>query len=212
MACKVRPGRSFAKQLGLLMSIGVVTSACAQESTVDPGVRQIERGQVVEAPDPAESNSDDFDPEVARHGKYMVELLGCAACHTDGALAGTPKRDFLLAGSIVGIALESPMDFRRPAVIYPPNLTPDAETGLGRWQISEIAAAIRGGIDRHGKVMHPAMPSSGYARLSHSDATAIATYLKSIPAVDHAIPADVSHGEMAKFPYVFFGVYETTDE
>lgn len=213
MGINAWPNSFFKELLVFALVIGVVASACAQNSDVDSsGIRQVDRGKIDEVPLPDENAADAFDSSVANHGRYLVELLGCAACHTDGALAGAPKRDFLLAGSIVGIALESPMEIKRPAVIYPPNLTPHDKTGLGRWSVGEIAAAIQAGIDRHGRVLHPAMPSSGYARLSHDDATAIATYLKSIPAVDHAIPGNVAHGEMARFPYVFFGVFQTTEE
>ena len=49
------------------------------------------------------------DPGLVEHGGYLVELIGCAVCHTDGALIGEPRIDEWLAGSDVGIAYWNPM-------------------------------------------------------------------------------------------------------
>ena len=53
-------------------------------------------------PDPARSVGQDTGQ--AARGKYLVELLGCGSCHTDGALVGLPDGSRRLAGSHIGIA------------------------------------------------------------------------------------------------------------
>ena len=85
--------------------------------------------------------------EVARvaHGRYLVQITGCAACHTDGALIGEPNAARQLAGSHLGVAYTNPLQGSFPGVAYPANLTPDPKTGLGNWTDAQIAAAIRTG-------------------------------------------------------------------
>ena len=143
------------------------------------------------------------DDAIAR-GQYLVELLSCAACHTDGQLINEPDAKRYLAGSSVGIAYN---DDENPGVVFPPNLTPDPETGLGRWKREEITRNIQYGIDRHGRQQLPIMPWLGYAHMAIEDADAITTYLMSLPAISHQVPLDVTPGEPSTAPYVRYGVY-----
>ncbi|MEE4278948.1 MAG: c-type cytochrome [Halieaceae bacterium] len=145
----------------------------------------------------------------AEHGRYLVSLLGCASCHTDGALIGKPDSARLLAGSSIGIAYTNPMANEHPGAVYPPNLTPDPDTGLGSWSIDEITTMVRTGRDRHGSQTMTIMPWTSYAQLSDSDARAIATYLKSLPPIRHRIPSRVMPGNPAKTPLVHVGLYRS---
>jgi mono/diheme cytochrome c family protein len=121
--------------------------------------------------------------------------MDCAGCHTPGALIGHPDGTRKLAGSDVG--------FGGPfGVTYPKNLTPDRETGLGQWTDAEIARAIRQGQSRDGRALLPVMPWPSYAVLTPEDAQAIAAYLKSLPPVKFAVPADVKPGGRATAPYL----------
>ena len=98
--------------------------------------------------------------------------MDCAGCHTPGAIAGRPDPDRALAGSAIGFALPG------GGVVYPKNLTPDLETGLGHWSLEDLARAVRQGQSRDGRVLYPVMPWPSYSVLSDSDARAIAAYLK----------------------------------
>lgn len=142
-------------------------------------------------------------------GEYLVELLGCGACHTDGALTGSPDNERPLAGSRTGIAYTNPLEHRYPGVVYPSNITPDVETGIGTRSDREIGEAIRAGIGRHGGRRIVVMPWQGYARLSDEDSAAIVAYLRSIKAVRHRVPDAVPPGTRAPAAYVHFGVYES---
>lgn len=150
------------------------------------------------------------DPQVQR-GQYLVSLLGCASCHTDGALLGAPDAERSLAGSRVGIAISDPMRNRYPAIVYPPNITPHEDNGIGSWEDEELVRLLRGGMDRHGGRALPVMPWQNYARLTSADALAIARYLKSIDAVDHRVPGRVREGTPAPAPYVHVGLYQRRD-
>ena len=191
-----------------LMAVLIVT-ACASKSYYDPlsDYDQLEATTILDAPTPVE-----VAPEnrmAVSRGEYLVELLGCGVCHTDGALIGEPDMDKSLAGSRIGIAYTNPLQDRYPAVVYPPNITPDEETGIGRWSDKQIVDAIRAGIGRHGDRRILVMPWQGYAQLSNDDVYALVGYLRSIDAVRHRVPDAVPAGTMAGSPFVHFGVYRS---
>ncbi|MGH7279770.1 MAG: hypothetical protein ACREJG_13940, partial [Candidatus Rokuibacteriota bacterium] len=74
-------------------------------------------------------------------------------------------------------------------VWYSRNLTPDDETGLGRWTEAEVIAAITRGIARDGRRLDPiAMPWPWFNRLRPEDARAIAAYLRNLPPRRNAVP------------------------
>ena len=157
------------------------------------------------APPPGPVSAD--DALAVAHGRYLVELLGCGSCHTDGALIGAPSMDRQLAGSRVGIAYSNPLEVDRPGVVYGANLTPDPETGIGNWTVEELVDVVRTGLDRHGRQQLSVMPWPVYSRMSDDDAQAIATYLKSLEPVRHEVPDRVEPGQRAPAPYIHFGVY-----
>ncbi len=123
-------------------------------------------------------------------GQYLVTVQGCGDCHTPGTLYGSPDFGRRLAGSELG--------WRGPwGVSYPRNLTPDPETGLGKWTEKQIVDAIRTGMRPDGRPLEPPMPWPNLTRLTDEDAYAIAAYLKSLPPVKHRVP-DVVPPDQAK--------------
>lgn len=189
----------------VLLLIGVL--ACTTQNPLD-GYEALTPTTVMDAPD-ADPAAVGQDPEMAAHGKYLVELLGCGACHTDGALVGQPRQDRRLAGSQVGIAYSNPMEYENPGVMYPSNLTPDAETGIGKMSDDQVIGAIREGLDRHGLQRLPVMPWPAYAKISNDDIEAILSYMRTLPAVRHQVPMNVVPGKKADGLYVHFGVYRS---
>jgi len=159
------------------------------------------------APDPAALAH--LDATRVNRGRYLVEIAGCAACHTDGALIGEPSAARLLAGSDLGIAYTNPLRSRFPGIAYPPNLTPDPRTGLGNWSDAQVAAAIRSGDlgSDPGHLIVMSWPL--YQHMTDDDVNAIVAYLRSIPAIEHQVPARVPPGTRAKTPYVYFGVFRS---
>jgi mono/diheme cytochrome c family protein len=192
-------------------------AACAAESPhnpssnmgVQPEYTELQSVKVVDAPAPVAGN---FAPEnryLVEHGEYLVELLGCGGCHTDGALEGAPRMDKALAGSSIGIAYMNPFNNNRPGVVYPPNITPDPDTGIGGWSDNQIAAAVRAGVGRHTSRRIAVMPWQGYAKMSDEDANAIVAYLRSIKPVKNEVPKEVKPGQRATWPFVYFGTYRS---
>jgi len=191
-----------------LPALMVSLSACTTAFNPARDLEEMKPVTIMEAPSP-EVRQGRYDPEQVNHGKYLVELLGCGSCHTDGALVGKPVPGRYLAGSRTGIAYTSPLEDRHPGIVYPSNLTPDPETGLGKWNDTEIIDMIRTGTDRHGRRQLPVMPWPAYARVSQGDARAIVAYLRNLPSVRHRVPENVSPGNRASQPFVYFGVYQS---
>ncbi len=193
----------------LLLLFGL--SSCATESGVDPlaNYEELDATTILDAPSPNPGQSAPENRHIALRGEYLVELLGCGACHTDGALIGEPNMDRALAGSRVGIAASNPLGDKNPGVVYASNITPDTETGIGLWSDQQIANAIRAGLGRHFGEPIPVMPWQAYAKISDEDLAAIIAYLRSIDAVDHRVPDRVVPGQRATSPFVYFGVYRS---
>ena len=195
---------------GYLLLLTVI-AGCAAEPAYDPldDYEEVEATTILDAPSARPGSYAPADRDRVFRGEYMVELLGCGSCHTDGALQGVPDMERPLAGSRTGIAYTSPLGERYPGVVYPPNITPDVETGIGGWTDAQITNAIRAGIGRHGSRRIATMPWQGYANLNDDDVKAIVSYLRSIEAVRHQVPAEVEPGDRAREEFVYFGVYRS---
>jgi len=170
--------------------------------------QQLDPATILAAPDPDPGS---YPTESVDRGQYMVGLLGCGSCHTDGALVGAPVPGRELAGSSIGIAYSNPMAVTRPGVLYASNLTPDTETGIGSRSLADLVRMIRLGVNEHGSQTIPVMPWPAYANITEQDAQAIAMYLKSLPPVNHQVPGNVRPGQRATAPFVHFGVYQTRE-
>jgi mono/diheme cytochrome c family protein len=115
-------------------------------------------------------------------GKYLVTFGGCFDCHTPGYFLGKPDMARYLGGSDVGFEIPG------LGVFVAPNLTPDSQTGLGKWTEAQIVTALQAGKRPDGRELAPIMPWRAFANLTKSDAQAIAAYLKSLKPVSHQVP------------------------
>jgi mono/diheme cytochrome c family protein len=117
----------------------------------------------------------------AEYGRYLADNVGlCADCHTPrGGLQQAPDRHRLYAGDA-----SPPSAF--PA--NPSNLTPDAETGIGRWTEEEFLRTLRTGTDPAGNRLHPFMPWREYRRMTDDDLRAIYRYLRTLPPIRNPVP------------------------
>ena len=199
------------KRARCLTVTAILLGGCAAETPNDllKDYEEVHAKTILDAPSAVPGR---FAPEnrgLVERGEYLVELLGCGVCHTNGALVGEPDIDRPLAGSRTGIAYASPLGHESPGVVYPANITPDQETGIGDWSDREIGDAIRAGIGRHASQRIATMPWPGYAKMSDDDVDAIVSYLQSIKPVRHEVPERVEPGDRAKSPFVYFGFYRS---
>jgi mono/diheme cytochrome c family protein len=116
---------------------------------------------------------DKQDFKQIERGRYLTLAGDCAACHT------LPGSNYNFAG---GRAIETPF-----GQLLAPNITPDAETGIGAWTDDEFVNALTKGTGRDGTRLYPAMPYTYYTKLTRDDALAIRAYLNTVPAVRNPV-------------------------
>ena len=149
--------------------------------------------------------------ERVQRGGYLVGAMGCNDCHTpwklgtqgpepdmSRALSGHPA-DFVVpapprpsdawtwSGAATNTAFAGPR-----GVSFTANLTPDVETGLGRWTADTFIAALRTG--RHegkGRPILPPMPYKMIRTLTDEDLRSIFAYLQSLPPIRNRVPTPV---------------------
>jgi len=116
----------------------------------------------------------------AEYGRYLSTVALCADCHTPrGGLQQAPDRDRLYAGDA-----SPPSAF--PA--NPSNLTPDPETGIGRWSEADFLRTLRTGVNPRGDSLHAFMPWREYRRMTDDDLRAIYRYLRTLPPIQNEVP------------------------
>lgn len=119
----------------------------------------------------------------SRNGEVIFHAGSCVACHK--AVEGGPGADRGLPTG--GHAFPTPV-----GTFYPQNLTPDPETGLGRWNEADFVAAMTLGVSPAGRHYFPAFPYAAYRAMKTADLLDLFAYLKSLPAVNApARPHDV---------------------
>jgi mono/diheme cytochrome c family protein len=165
-------------------------------------------GLVVSAHWMPTAGAQDNESKLAR-GKYLVTIAGCNDCHTpmkDGPAGPEPDMTRMLSGHPESFVVTAPAPVP-PApwlvvaaptntawsgpwgVSFTANLTPDAETGLGKWTLKTFAETIRTG--RHmgrGRKILPPMPIPMYKHFTDADLEAVFTYLQSIPPIKNRVP------------------------
>jgi mono/diheme cytochrome c family protein len=113
------------------------------------------------------------DAGSAARGAYLANAADCVACHTDSAHGGQPY-----AG---GRAIAT-----RFGTFYSPNITPDVETGIGRWSDEQFLRALHDGVRPDGANYFPVFPYTSFTKITDADVLAIKSYLFSLPPVRQA--------------------------
>ncbi|ORN03013.1 cytochrome c [Pantoea septica] len=101
-------------------------------------------------------------PELIQRGEYVARLSDCVACHS------TPEN----APFSGGLAMATPV-----GKIYTTNITPDRESGIGRYSLADFDRAVRQGIAQDGHRLYPAMPFPSYQKLSDEDIRALYAFI-----------------------------------
>jgi mono/diheme cytochrome c family protein len=126
------------------------------------------------APDPLASGALPQHAPNVENGRTLYHAASCLYCHRAPDGAGDAS-----AGLPVGGA-----PFVTPVgTFYPGNLTPDPETGLGRWSEADFVAAMTRGMAPDGRHYFPAFPYASYAGMTVTDVLDLRAYLMSLPPV-----------------------------
>jgi len=114
-------------------------------------------------------------------GKYLATAGNCVSCHTS-------ERGRPYAG---GRAFQTPF-----GTLFSTNITPDLETGIGKWSEQDLARALREGVSPDGVHLYPAFPYTAYTKMSDADIAALYAYLKTIEPTQSRAPQNE-----LRFPY-----------
>ena len=130
------------------------------------------------------------DPEVLARGEYLVR----GPAHCEGCHSHPDDRDDLKTG--IKVPLKGGKTFNTPlGTIYPKNLTPDPETGIGKKPDGELARLFRYAVDSKGHSIIPFfMP---FSNMNDEDLSAIISYLRSQKPVHNKVP-EASYSFMGK--------------
>jgi mono/diheme cytochrome c family protein len=116
-----------------------------------------------------------FDPTLVAKGAGLAAIGNCATCHT-------AHRGKAYAG---GLPLATPF-----GTVYGTNITPDPETGIGRWTERQFARAMREGVGLDGRHLYPAFPYDYFTRLADDDIRALYAFLMTREPVEATPPAN----------------------
>jgi len=122
-------------------------------------------------PSPTGAPSELLQADARDRGEYVTRMADCEACHT--AKGGAPfagGRPFVLPFG----------------TIYTPNITPDPDTGIGKWPDAQFLRAVHQGLSADGSRLYPAFPYASYTMLTDADVIAIKSYLFSLKPVRQA--------------------------
>jgi mono/diheme cytochrome c family protein len=113
--------------------------------------------------------------ELVARGKYVFATAGGCACHTppDGIGLNAGGAKFELSYGI--------------GVVYAPNITPDAETGIGKWTDAQLTAAIRRGQRPDGSRLFPIHPYKYLGGIADDEVAALVAYLKSVKPIRSSV-------------------------
>jgi mono/diheme cytochrome c family protein len=142
----------------LLAVVAVVVVLVAGFLYFMPGYLPTEPGKVEASP----------TTQMITRGEYLARAGDCVACHT----APGGKQ---FAG---GRAMATPF-----GSLFVPNVTPDDETGIGRWTADDFYRMMHQGVSRDGSLMYPVMPFASYSKVTREDSDAIYAYMMSVPPV-----------------------------
>lgn len=143
---------------------------------------------------PAPDLKVEITTERVRRGDYLANhVVVCMDCHS--------KRDFtkfsgpLKEGTLGQGGEKFSEEFGFPGTFFARNITPSA---LSEWSDGEIYRAITTGVTKDGRALFPVMPYKHYGMMDPEDVKDIIAYLRSIPAIAHAVPES-----KANFPFNF---------
>jgi len=129
----------------------------------------------------AQQKSDSRGDDVVARGEYLARAGDCIACHT------APE------GAVFAGSRAMPTPF---GAIYSSNITPDRETGIGKWSADDFYRTMHNGRFPDGGLIYPAMPFPSYTKVTRADSDAIFAYLKTIQPINQKNrPHDL------RFPY-----------
>jgi mono/diheme cytochrome c family protein len=158
-------GMASARIVGGVIAVVVVAGLVAAFAVVwRPAIAAVE-------PQAAQT----FDPALVKRGRELAAMGNCNDCHTT-------RGGKAFAG---GLAVPTPF-----GAIFSANITPDADTGIGRWSEAAFRRAMRSGVDREGRHLYPTFPYDHFTNVTDEDDRALYAFLMTRQPVHASPPAN----------------------
>jgi hypothetical protein len=129
---------------------------------------------------------------VAR-GRYIATAIQGCGCHTREKPDGSKDENWHYAGSPnpappAGPPANAGWTSPRWKRIYARNITPDQETGIGKWSEANFIRAMRTGLTPDGRVLDAQMPWEAFQKITDRDLKSLWAYLKTIKPITNKAP------------------------
>jgi len=161
MRCSLRKNPPVRRKLFLPLAVFAVVALAAACTSSGPIEGAAPRTQAA------------FDKQLVLKGARLAAVGNCITCHTahDGrAYAG-------------GYPVHTPF-----GTVYGTNITPEPDTGIGRWSEAEFVRAMREGLGRDGSHLYPAFPYEYFTRLDDADLHALYAFVMTREPVRNVPP------------------------
>jgi mono/diheme cytochrome c family protein len=134
---------------------------------------------------PVTNRTFESTPARLARGKYLfTAAAGCVECHSQH---DDTSKDWPILPGTEGSGEVFPLQ-GLPGQVTAPNITPDPDTGIGRWTDDAISRAIREGVDKDGQALFGLMPFEHYRTMSDEDLASVVVYVRTLPPVRHSLP------------------------
>jgi mono/diheme cytochrome c family protein len=116
------------------------------------------------------------------YGRYIVTALAhCFECHTGPDEHGAPDFANKMGAGGFLITLAPGM------TVMTANITPDPETGIGKWSDEDIKKAMTAGIRPDGVHLSPPMPFPFFDNMTEDDLDAVVAFIRTIPPIKNKV-------------------------
>lgn len=140
--------------------------------------------QMADAAPPVDGIADPAQRAIAERGRYIVMTAGCIGCHAVNGSQGPDLTQYLAGGAL---KMQT-----KHATYVSRNLTPDAETGLGRRSDEEVKRVLRSGTFADGHVVEATvMPWASFSNWTEEERHAVVVYLRHLKPIRHATPEPI---------------------
>jgi mono/diheme cytochrome c family protein len=167
--------------------IAYVRSIAPIENTVEPSVPDFPMNFIINTiPQPASHQARPDKSDQLAYGAYMINATACAECHTQ------VDKGQIIPELKYGGGREFP--FADGSIVRSANITPDDETGIGKWTEEMFIQKFKIYADSNyvsekikAGEFNSWMPWTMYAQMDRDDLAAIFHYLKSVKPISNKV-------------------------
>lgn len=136
------------------------------------------------------------EAEMIARGRYIATAIQGCGCHTREKPDGSKDENWHYAGSPnpappAGPPANAGWSSPRWKKIYASNITPDPDTGIGKWRETDFIRAMRTGITPDGRVLDAQMPWHAFQKITDRDLKSLWAYLRTVKPIKHTPPAKI---------------------